>query len=149
MIDISETEGTPSEPESPPSRVTLKQQWWVVAVVLVGTMVLNAIDLFFNTVAYYEGGTTAMVVVGTIAVTLGQAMWITMDRNRLGLEIGWWRFGAILIGIVFIPLHIIFNYRLRALYLVPVYFGLIAIYIMFGVTLEVVFGDWAWSRVEP
>lgn len=63
---------------------------------------------------------------------LGHAVWLSMDRNRRGLESGGWRYAVIFLGPLAIWLYLIVEYRLRALYLIPLSLG---IYLVIGIVL--------------
>jgi len=54
-----------------------------------------------------------------VVIWLGQALWMAMDRNRHGLRMGRWRYGVIFFGPAAVAYYILLQYRLRALYLLP------------------------------
>lgn len=63
---------------------------------------------------------------------LGHAVWLSMDRNRRGLESGAWRYAVVFLGPVAIWIYLVVEYRLRALYLIPLSLG---IYLVLGIVL--------------
>ena len=117
------------EPRSEPLVLggpTLKQEWLLIAVVGVLVAACCTIDAFVFPKEFDEGKRTPLSWVAVILVALGHGVWITMDRNRRGRNIGYWRFGAIFLGPVTIAIYLMLEYRLRALYLIPL---LVAIYL--------------------
>ena len=86
-----------------------------------------AIDAATFPKAAREGTRTPLTWVPVILAGLGHGAWISMDRRRRGLEIGYWRFGAILLGPLAITMYLAREYGLRALYLIPL---AAAIYLM-------------------
>ena len=99
--------------------ITLRQEWLFLAVVgpiLAAFVVADALA-FPN--EFEKGKHTPLSVIGGIAATVAQGVWITMDRRRRGREVGWWRFGSIFLGPLAVWLYLILEYRGRALYLIP------------------------------
>lgn len=95
--------------------------------------VLIAVELWnqcSNPQAYRRNETTLLSILGTLVGWFGHALWLTMDRRRRGLEIGPWRFGVIFFGPFAIWLYLALEYRLRALYLIPLS---LAVYLAIGV----------------
>ena len=76
------------------------------------------------------GRITLPGVLGGLSLLLGQSLWITMDRRRRGLEVGWWRYGAIYLGPLAIWAYFLLEYRLKALFLIPLSF---VPYVLIGV----------------
>jgi hypothetical protein len=127
------------EPAPDPSRIiiplskpivvggpSLRQEWLLIAGLGVLATACLTIDAFTLPKEFGEGTRTPLSWVAVILGALGQGGWITLDRQRRGLEIGYWRFGAILLGPIVISIYLILEYRLRALYLIPL---LAAIYL--------------------
>jgi hypothetical protein len=54
-------------------------------------------------------------------IAIGGAIWISMDRRRRGLKDGWWPFFTLIFGLWVIGLYLCFEYRRRALFLIPLY----------------------------
>ena len=115
----------PEPPSLPPTipvpspRPKLKHQWILVGIVVAACSACLTADALAFPAEFGEGQRTPLTFVAMILAALGQGMWITMDRARLGLPVGWWRFGAVLLGPIVIALHLALEYRLRALYLIP------------------------------
>jgi len=109
---------------------------WIVVVIAVAVLcamsLLEIVDHFAS-----EGRGMPMDIPAGVVAMLAQAMWITMDRKRLGLEMGWWRFAAILVGPLAIWMHLLMNYGLRALWLVPL--SMVPYLVLLGFT----FAAWA------
>ena len=105
---------------------TLKQEWLLIAVVGVLVAACLTIDAFVFPKEFDEGKHTPLTWVAVILAALGHGGWITLDRNRRGRNIGYWRFGAIFLGPVAIAIYLMLEYRLRALYLIPL---VVAIYL--------------------
>ncbi len=80
---------------------------------------VEVLDCFSDPAAYHQGKTTLRTIMGTLVGWFGHALWLSMDRRRRGLEIGGWRFGVIFFGPLAIWLYLTLEYRLRALYLIP------------------------------
>src|SRR5438477_2534357 len=111
---------SPSPPASEPRNLpTLAQEWVLIGIVSALIITCLTIDLLTFPKDMSEGKKTPMVFVAAILAWIGQGLWITMDRKRRGLEVGMWRFGAICIGPFIIPLYLATEYKLRALYLIP------------------------------
>jgi hypothetical protein len=106
---------------------TLRQEWILIGVVGLLTSACLAIDAATFPTAAREGTRTPLTWVAVILAGLGHGAWISMDRRRRGLEVGFWRFGAILLGPLVIAMYLAREYGLRALYLIPL---AAAIYLM-------------------
>src|ERR1041384_6251443 len=65
------------------------------------------------------GKMTLPGVLGGLSLWLGQALWLTMDRRRRGLDVGRWRYAIIYLGPLVIWTYLLLEYRLKALYLIP------------------------------
>jgi hypothetical protein len=65
------------------------------------------------------GHITLPGALGGFSLLLGQGLWLTMDRRRRGLTVGLWRYGAIFLGPLAVWAHLLLEYRLKALYLIP------------------------------
>jgi hypothetical protein len=119
---------------SAPPSVTVMQEWLVIA--LFGSLAVGVelLSYFFDPAEYRNGKTNGFTIVGSLIGWLGHALWLTMDRRRRGLPIGWWRFGVIFLGPVAIWLYLAIEYRARALYLIPlslaVYLVIALVYIL-------------------
>jgi hypothetical protein len=98
---------------------TLRQEWALIGVVGLLTSACLTIDALTFPKEAREGTRTPLTWVAVILAALGHAAWISMDRRRRGLEVGIWRFGAILLGPLAIALYLAREYGLRALYLIP------------------------------
>jgi len=104
-----------SAPPGPVSRAaTVRGEIWLVAAVpaismiLIGADCWNALDTVRDRAAPIFGVLTGLLDM------FAAGMWGTMDRRRRGLEIGYWGFGPVALG-----LYIIIEYRGRALIYVP------------------------------
>jgi len=110
---------------------TLRSQWILIAVFGAITSACLTVDVLAFPKDFEQGNRTPLTWVAGIVTAIGHGLWITMDRNRRGREIGWWRFGAIFLGPVAISLYLMHEYGLRALYLIPalagIYVAIIAI----------------------
>ncbi len=80
---------------------------------------VELLNCFSDRGAYRRGSTTLLTIIGTLIGWFGHALWLSMDRKRRGLEVGLWRYGVIFFGPFAIWLYLMLEYRLRALYLIP------------------------------
>ena len=80
---------------------------------------VELLNYFSDRGAYRRGSTTLLTIIGTLIGWFGHALWLSMDRKRRGLEVGLWRYGVIFFGPFAIWLYLMLEYRLRALYLIP------------------------------
>lgn len=123
-------------PPAPPEKLpTVEQQWVLVAVIALIVSGCLTADYVTFPKETRQGQRTPLSVVAGIVAALGHAMWISMDRKRRGLEVGKWRFGAIFLGPFVIALYLAWEYKLRALYLIPV---LVLVYVAVGIVPVVV-----------
>jgi len=102
---------------SPP--ITVRKEWLVIALfggLYVGVELLS---YFYDPKEYRNQQTNVFDVAASLIGWLGHAIWLSMDRRRRGLPIGWWRFGVIFLGPLAIWLYLAIEYRARALYLIP------------------------------
>jgi hypothetical protein len=98
---------------------TLRQEWVLIGVVGLLTSACLTIDALTFPEETRQGTRTPLTWGAVFLAALGHAAWISMDRRRRGQEIGFWRFGAILLGPLAIALYLLREYGLRALYLIP------------------------------
>jgi len=114
-------------PPSPVSRAaTVRGEIQFVLAVSAISMILIGIDCWS---ALDTGRDRAAPIFGLLSGLLDMfaaGMWVTMDRRRRGLEVGYWRFGAVFFGPVALCLYIILEYQSRALIYVPL---LVAVYL--------------------
>ena len=137
----------PEESASGP-RITLGQEWAVIAGTLAILWALMTLEFFLDPEGFYAEGHTPFGVLMMIVAILGQAIWISMDRTRRGLEVGWWRFTTVLAGVIVIPVYLVTQYNLKGLGLTLIYFGLLCTVGVWGMVLDGVLGDWMGSRFE-
>ena len=114
----------PSAPLSaaPPKLITLKQEWLVIGVcaaLIVGMEVAGAL--------IRDDSRTPFAGASAVVSWFAHAGWLSMDRRRRHLDVGWWRFGALFFGPLAIALYLILEYRARALYLIPL---MLAVYLV-------------------
>jgi hypothetical protein len=64
----------------------------------------------------------------------GNAVWITMDRRRRGLEVGSWRFATIFLGPAVLVVYIVKEYREWTLFIVP---AVVSVYLLDFVVVPV------------
>lgn len=127
----------PLQTSTPDQLPTLKQEGWLIVIVLGLIMVCLGVDAWHFPLQTAKGDNTPLVFVAGILHMLGCGIWITMDRKRRSLEVGKWRFAAIFLGPIAICCYLILEYKARALLLLPV---LVALYAAMGfVPLFVVF----------
>ncbi|HTF56917.1 MAG TPA: hypothetical protein VK661_06765 [Planctomycetota bacterium] len=93
----------------------LKLQWVIIGVALP----LYTVVLFLAMRVRDPGASQAFAIPGWIVSAIAHASWITLDCQRHGRPVGWWRFGAILLGPFAIWLYLVVAYGRRALYLIP------------------------------
>lgn len=109
------------EPAPAPRPVpTVLQQWIVIAVFGVVFAVLLAADLAVQT---RPSELTGFRMIGGGVAALGHALWITLDRQRRGREVGLWRFAAIITGPFAVWLYLCSEYGLRGFVWVLVSLG--------------------------
>ena len=128
-----------------PARRYLLWQYVVIAVgvgLVTVLLVLDARDPVVSNSGHTVPGCFAAVVAAVV-----QATWISLDRIRLGKEVGWWRFLAIFFGPPVIWVHLILQYRLRALYLIPISILLYGTLVLVPLAHGLLWGD-SGSRLE-
>jgi hypothetical protein len=111
-----EVQRQPSAPSKPP---TVRQQWICVAVltaIIMGFMGFAANDAMSRPPS---GNSALFPVLAGLFAMFGNAMWITMDRRRRGLEIGPWRFATIFLGPAVICVYLVLEYKERSLFFLP------------------------------
>lgn len=134
------TEPAPPPP-APEEKPTLRQEFILIAVI--GAMFSLSIALepvLFPELRMTPDRTTPLEIVGAIAVAVGQAVWITMDRKRRDREVGAWRWFALLVGPIALCVYLIVEYRGRALYLVPLCLGVYVFATALGIAGAVLLG---------
>jgi hypothetical protein len=99
--------------------ITVKGEVILVAVFSVVAAACHAWMILEFPAAYVKGEHTLPSVLMALTMWLGQALWVTMDRRRHGLLMGAWRYAVLLTGPFAVAWYIILQYRLRALYLIP------------------------------
>ena len=102
----------------------LQRQWLLVGASCGCVMALRVAEYLFFPVEYSRGTLTPLTIAEFITMAFAQAGWITLDRRRRDLEVGWWRFGALLLGPIVLWIYFLAEYRLRALYLIPLMTGI-------------------------
>ena len=118
MTDIPDVNALPAR--NPPRPFTLRQEWILVGVASLLFMGAALLEALLFPEEFEAGKLNPLTLVHLVTGILAQALWITMDRKRRGLEVGWWRFGVLFVGPLAIWLYLAVEYRLRALYLVPI-----------------------------
>lgn len=111
------------ETSNPAGLCALTKQWILVAVAIVLASTLVTIDFFTFPRESLRGERTPLTFVAGLIILFTQGAWISMDRRRRGREVGYWRFGAILLGPLVIGIYLILEYRLKALILIPAMAG--------------------------
>ncbi len=96
------------------------QEWIFIGVISLIAVAAGALETKYFTEAPDATGVSPLNLLLMIVGAVGQGLWITMDRTRRGREVGWWRWGAILLGPLAIWLYLALEYGPRALLLVPV-----------------------------
>lgn len=99
-------------------------------VVAFGGAFVLAVGLWFDALLFpesFERQThTPVSIFSGILVMLAHGVWISMDRTRRGREVGAWRFLAILLPPLAIPLYLLLEYRARGLLYIAYYVALLA-----------------------
>ena len=106
-------------PAAPPPSTTVKSEWILVVIVSLVAAALHLWAFLQYPAATVEGRPSLPSILMTIVMWLGQALWMAMDRNRHGLRMGRWRYGVIFFGPLAVGFYILVQYRLKALYLLP------------------------------
>ncbi len=115
---------------APLYKIAERQEWLLIAAAVAVTSTLLTIDMVTFPKETGRGERTLLSFVAVLVAAFSHAAWISMDRNRRGLPVGIWRFGAVLLGPVAIGIYLLAEYRLRALYLIPAMLG---IYLSIGI----------------
>ncbi len=105
---------------------TLVQEWMLIGAVSGFVVLCLSVSIALFPEATQEGRRTPATIVAGLAMVFGQVGWISMDRKRRGRDVGAWRFLAVFCGPLPIWLYLALEYRIRALYLIPLS---IAIYV--------------------
>jgi hypothetical protein len=113
--------------ESNSLSATLRQEWMVIAICSALAIAVEFVNCISDPVAVRRDKTTLLSIVGALLWWFGHALWLTMDRRRRGLEVGRWRYGVIFFGPLAIWLYLVLEYRVRALYLIPLSLAIYAV----------------------
>jgi hypothetical protein len=99
-------------------------------VVAFGGALVLAVGLFADALLFpesFERQThTPVSIFTTLLVVLAHGIWISIDRTRRGREVGAWRFLAVLLAPLAIPLYLLLEYRARGLLYIVCYVALLA-----------------------
>ena len=129
-METSNPAPSPAPAISPVNLGSLRKEWLLIAVTVAVAGTLLSIDAVTFPKETGRGERTPLGFVAALVLIFSQAAWISMDRNRRGLPVGLWRFGAVLLGPIVIGIYLLAEYRLRALYLIPAMLG---IYLSIGI----------------
>ena len=99
---------------------TLAQEWVLISFCVV---FLAFLIVVFSPFEGSEGGNFFL----GIAVAFAHAMFISTDIKRRGERVGAWRFFAFFASLVAVVIYLMVTYRFRSLYLIPLYFGMLAL----------------------
>ena len=122
-------EGTP---------ITVRKQWLTILVFSLLAMIAELLYCALEPEEFARGRHGVFSVAAGLLWWLGHAVWLSMDRNRRGLESGGWRYAVIILGPVAIWIYLIVEYRARALYLIPLslgIYGILAIVLLGALTV--------------
>ena len=99
---------------------TLAQEW---VLIMFSVGFLGFLAVVFSPLKGSEGGNFFL----GIAVGFAHAMFISTDIKRRGERVGAWRFFAFFASLVAVVIYLMVTYRFRSLYLIPLYFGMLAL----------------------
>jgi len=106
--------------ETSGTTVTLRKEWLTILVICVVIVIAEGLSILAEPRDFAAGRNNVYSVAAGLIWWLGHAVWLSMDRSRRGLDSGGpWRYLVIFLGPVAIWLYLIVEYRLRALYLIP------------------------------
>ena len=115
---------------SPGTTVTVQKEWITIAGFAAAGIAATVASVLFDDP---REKFRVFQVAANLIWWLGHAVWLSMDRNRRGLESGsGWRYAVIFLGPIAIWLYLIVEYRARALYLIPLS---LAIYLVLAVVV--------------
>jgi hypothetical protein len=110
---------------TPPSAPTLRHEWMLIGIAVLLAAACPIVEAFDSPAEQTRGTLTLWGILGMLIAGVAQVGWISMDRRRRGREVGQWRFAVLLVGPLAIAVYLALEYRLRALYLIPL---MIAVY---------------------
>jgi hypothetical protein len=110
-------------PSAPASSARLKHEWILIGIAVLLTAGFLTAEAIEFPAEHDQGKKTLWSFLAMAVVCLAQVGWISLDRRRRGREMGSWRFGVVLLGPLVIAIYLLVEYRVRALYLIPLMVG--------------------------
>jgi hypothetical protein len=117
----------PPPPSPSPKPITVRDEWILVGIFSAIVVFLEVVGPLSSSEPQRPGAPNPFEFMAAIAWWLGHGVWISMDRRRRGLEVGYWRFLVLFFGFLATWAYMVLEYRMKGFLLILLS---IAIYIV-------------------
>jgi hypothetical protein len=104
--------------------ITVRDEWILILIFSAIVVILEVVGPLSSSESPDGGNPNPFEFMAAIAWWLGHGVWVSMDRRRRGLEVGYWRFLVLFFGFLATWTYMLLEYRLKGLLLILASIGI-------------------------